>query len=67
LRKLTVLLAALSMMMVMLAPPVMAAPGGNSPCHCQGNQPDDGLDPDQGGGNDHIKQNSGGGNDQGNW
>jgi hypothetical protein len=62
LRKITVLLVAL-MLALFPAPPAMAAPGGNSPCHCQGNQLDDSPDPDQGGGNDHIKSNRGGGND----
>ena len=63
-KKLAVLLSALSIMVVMAVPPVMAAPGGNSPCyHCQGNQLDDSADHDQGGGNDHIKSNQGGGND----
>jgi hypothetical protein len=63
LRKITILLSALTMMMFMAVPPVMAAPGGNSPCHCQGHQTDDGLDHNQGGGQEHIKFNNGKGND----
>jgi hypothetical protein len=69
LRKITVLLAALLMMMVSM-PVAMAAGKSNPKCEqtfplstCQGHQAEDSLDHDQGGGNDHIKQNRGGGND----
>jgi hypothetical protein len=62
LRKLTVLLSALSMMLVMAAPPAMAAAGGSCGGLC-GHQADDGPDKNKGGGNEHIKTNNGKGND----
>jgi hypothetical protein len=64
------LLAALSMMMVMSMPVALAEGKSNPKCEqtfslstCNGNQADDSLDHDQGGGNDHMKQNQGKGND----
>jgi len=57
LRKITVLLVAL--MLLGSAAPAMAVPGHTN----NGHQIDDGLDHDQGGGNDHIKHNHGKGND----
>jgi hypothetical protein len=61
LRKITVLLAALSMMMVMSVPPAMAH---HDVGHVNnGHKADDSADADEGGGNDHIKQNNGKGND----
>ena len=61
LRKITVLLAALAMMMVMSMPVAMAH---HQVGHVNsGHKLDDNADHDQGGGNNHIKQNHGGGND----
>jgi len=72
LKKIMVLLAALVMMMVMSMPVALAAGKSNPKCEqtfplstCSGHQADDSADPDQGGGNDHIKQNQGKGNDVG--
>jgi hypothetical protein len=72
-RKITVLLSALAMMMVMSAPVALAAGKADPnpkcfvtgfPVGCNGHKGDDGADPDEGGGNDHIKTNNrGGGND----
>jgi hypothetical protein len=54
LRKLTVLLSALAMLGVMAVPPVMAVPaGGFNPNN--GNKNADGLDPNQGGGQERPK------------
>jgi hypothetical protein len=49
LRKLTVLLSVLAMMLVMSVPPAMADPGFN-----RGNKGEDGLDANQGGGQEKI-------------
>ena len=49
-RKLTVLLSALAVMGVMMAPPVMADPGFN-----KGHKAEDGADANQGGGQEHSK------------
>jgi hypothetical protein len=58
-----VLLSALLMMMVMVAPPAMAAqPDACGGINC-GNKLDDSADHDKGGGNDHLKSNQGKGND----
>ena len=59
-RLLVLLMAAMMgvMMVGMSAAPAMAVPGVN-----QGHKDDDNADRDQGGGNDHIKQNNGKGND----
>jgi hypothetical protein len=67
-KRLLVLLMA-AMMVVMSAAPVMAAPKCGlvevAPgffvylCENQGHKADDNADPDQGGGNNHIKQNQG--------
>jgi hypothetical protein len=62
-KKLTVLLATVMMLGVMSVSPALAAPGGNSPCNPCGHQADDTLDRNKGGGDDHIKQNNGKGND----
>jgi hypothetical protein len=58
-------------MMVVMSMPVALAEGKADPkCFetgfpvgCSGHKADDGADPDEGGGNDHIKQNNGKGND----
>ncbi len=61
LRKKTVLLSALAMMMVMSVPPAMAH---HDVGHTNaGHKADDSADRNQGGGDDHIKQNNGKGND----
>lgn len=72
LRKIMVLLAALAMMMVMAMPMALAEGKSNPKCEqtfpnstCAGHQADDSADPDQGGGNDHLKSNQGKGNDYG--
>ena len=57
-RKRLVVLLMTVLMVVMSAAPAMAVPGVN-----QGHKQDDNLDHDQGGGNNHIKINRGGGND----
>ena len=58
-KRLLVLLMA-AMIVVMSAAPAMA---NHNVGHVnQGHKLDDGADPDQGGGNDHIKQNNGKGN-----
>ena len=61
-RKITVLLSALSIMVVMAVPPAMAH---HDVGHTNnGHKTDDNADHDQGGGNNHIKTNNrGGGND----
>jgi hypothetical protein len=58
LRKRLLVLLMAAMMGVTSAAPAIAVPGVN-----QGHQDDDDADRDQGGGNDHIKQNQGKGND----
>jgi hypothetical protein len=64
LRKITVLLSALAMMMVMSMPVALAHhDAGGHVKENNGNQLDDGLDHNKGGGNDAIESNNGKGND----
>jgi hypothetical protein len=50
-KRVAVLLSALSVMVVMAVPPVMAAPDGQN----SGNKASDGLDKNKGGGQEHIR------------